>query len=178
MRVTVTLLAASLVFAIALPASADDGWGFRLTTPRGGMVEEGDDLLIAIPGGRAWGITSGLQRLPEDGGVVIADIEVRDDRVREAFLRLAYYDRAIGRPRQTVIVDSAPVRAGQRSILEVRIEAPPGAIAYRIRILGRLEPGGAAQAAAAIAIHDVWIGDPTPSPTPLAARRTRLIAER
>jgi len=178
MRLAATILAASFLVAVALPASADDGWGFRLTTPRGGMVDEGDDLLIAIPGGRAWGITSGLRRLSEDDAIVTADIEVRDDRVSEAFLRVAYYDRATGRPRQIEVVDSTGVRVGHRSIVEVRIGPPPGAIAYRVRILGRLEPGAAASSGGAIAVHDVRIGYATPSPTPAAVRRTRLIAER
>lgn len=161
--------------AAASPAAADDGTRFRLTTPRGEIIDDGDELLVAIPAGRAWGITSGLQRLADAGATIAAEIEVRDPLVREAFLRVAYYERASGRPRQLFTEDSAAVAFGERARVEVRLEPPPDAVAYRARVLGRLVGEGERSESGAIAVRDLTVERASSSPE---VRRTRLIAER
>ncbi len=169
-----SLAAALALLLIAVPASADDGWGFRLTTPRGEIVDDGEELLVAIPGGRAWGIASGLQRLPDAGTTISVDIELRDVSVREAFLRIAYYARVTGRPRQVDVADSPLVRSGERARVEVRIDPPDGAVAYRARVLGRLLSGAERSSAGGIAVRDLLVEGASPSPGP---RRTRLIPD-
>lgn len=67
-----------------------------------------------------------------------AIVEVRDVDVREAFVRIAYYDRATGRPRQIALSDAPVVRAGDTASLDVPLDPPAGAIAYRVRVLARL----------------------------------------
>jgi hypothetical protein len=66
---------------------------------------------------------------------------VADDEVREAFARVAYYASATGRPRQIAVSDSVPVVAGEGRVLVVALDPPPGAVAYRVRVLARLRPG-------------------------------------
>lgn len=169
------ILVALLLACVAAPpavASADDGWRFRLTTPRGEIVDDGDELLVAIPGGRAWGITTGLLRLPEPGTLVSALIDVRDARVREAFLRVAYYERASGRPRQVLVQDSAPVRAGEQARVVLRLDPPEGAVAYRARVLGRLLAEVEASSSGAIGVREVQVGSGSRAPE---VRRTRLM---
>lgn len=131
--------------AVAGTASADDGWGWRRTTPRAELSEDGDDLLIAIPGSRAWGLQGAMRALPPAGTVLTTEVEVRDPRVREVFLRVAYYGRtrAGARPRQISVTDSEPGRPGETVLLSVAIEPPSRATAYRLRILGRLAAGQA-----------------------------------
>jgi hypothetical protein len=63
---------------------------------------------------------------------------VRDPDVREAFVRIAWYDRAVGRPKQFSLSDARLVRAGETATLEVPLLPPDGAIAYRVRVLARL----------------------------------------
>jgi lipid A disaccharide synthetase len=53
-------------------------------------------------------------------------------------VRIAWYDRPSGRPKQFAISDTRLVRAGETVTLEVPLDAPPGAIAYRIRVLARM----------------------------------------
>lgn len=144
MRRSAIPLALLLAVAVprAAPASADPGdWGpFRRTTPRADVIGSGDWTLLGIPGGRAWGLESGLRGL--DGvRAVSVELAVIDPAVREAFLRIAYYARAEGRPRQITTDDSEPVSlsAGPAgTTARVWLEPPPGAVAYRIRLLGRL----------------------------------------
>jgi len=61
--------------------------------------------------------------------------------VREAFARIAYYASATGRPRQIAITDSEAVAAGEGRVLFVPLDPPPGAVAYRVRVLARLRAG-------------------------------------
>ena len=92
---------------------------------------------MGVPAGRAWGIESDLLPIPSSGALRVS-LEVSDPAVREAFVRIAYYDRATGRPRQIAIVDARAVRDGEHAALVVPLDAPPGAIAYRVRVLARL----------------------------------------
>ena len=120
-------------------AVADDGdLHFRRTTPRAAVREEPGALVIGIPGGRAWGIESALLPLPASPTTVIARLGVTDVAVREAFVRVAYYASASARTRQLAVADSAPVSAGARGVVAVALDPPPGAVAYRIRVLARL----------------------------------------
>lgn len=167
---------AAAVVALTLvpvaPASADDGWGFRLTSPRGDLVDDGDEFLLAIPAGRAWGITSGLRLLPDPGTVVSVEIDVRDPAVREAFLRIAYYERASGRPRQVQVADSVAVPFGERELVQLAIQPPPGAVAFRLRVLGRLAGDEGRSASGGIVAGDLVVAG---GRGPGEVRRTRLV---
>jgi hypothetical protein len=146
-RALFAVVALAVVVASGTTARADDDdRHFRLTTPRGSLTVAGDALVIGIPGGRAWGVESELRALPASGTRVIATVAVRDDAVREAFIRVAYYASATGRSRQIATVDSAPVTAGARRMVGVEIEPPRGAVAYRVRVLARLREPGARSA--------------------------------
>lgn len=142
-RALQAILLACAASVLAGTASADDGWGWRRTTPRGELGEDGDDLLIAIPGGRAWGLQSAMRALPAAGTVLTAEVEVRDVAVREVFLRVAYYarTRAGARPRQISIADSEPAHPSETVLLSIAVDPPTEATAYRLRILGRLAEG-------------------------------------
>ncbi|HUQ17692.1 MAG TPA: hypothetical protein VM070_07885, partial [Candidatus Saccharimonadales bacterium] len=77
--------------------------------------------------------------------------------VREAFLRVAYYARGDARSRQLATLDSAPVgvaAGGSGTVVTVRLDPPRGAVAYRIRLLGRLF--GRDERTAAGAIRARW----------------------
>ena len=140
MRRTVALTLA--VFAvIAAPAAADDDrTQFRRTTPRASLQEDAGTFTLGVPAGRAWGIESELRALPSDGALAVR-LVVQDDAVREAFARIAYYASATGRPRQIGIADSEAVAAGEGRLVVVALDPPPGAVAYRVRVLARLRPG-------------------------------------
>ena len=155
--VLIVLLALlDLVFAAAASGDPGDGDAFRRTTPRADVIRAGEWTLLGIPGGRAWGLESGLR--PLDGAVqVTVELAAIDPAVREAFLRVAYYARADARSRQLLIADSSPVTvaAGSGGVaLVVRLEPPPNAIAYRVRLLGRLF--GREQRTVAGAIRARW----------------------
>ena len=138
-RVLATLfLAVIVIAALAVAASADGGAPYRRTTPRGSFGLDGPALLVGVPGGRAWGIESALIPVPEDHAGLRATLEVSDPLVREAFVRVAWYDRASGRPRQFALTDARFVRAGETATVEVALDPPPGAVAYRLRVLARL----------------------------------------
>jgi hypothetical protein len=126
-----------LLLAASAPGFADDEPRFRRTTPRGAFERDGATLIVGIPGGRAWGIESQLRALPA-GGALRVTLEVDDPSVREAFVRVAYYDRATGRPRQIAIADGAVIHDRERATAVIPLEPPPGAVAYRVRVLGRL----------------------------------------
>jgi hypothetical protein len=135
------LLALLLCALLPATAAADDAdHRFRRTTPRADLERQGGALVVGVPGGRAWGVESELRRLPA-AGVVLVRLEVDDDAVREAFVRVAYYASLSGRPRQVEIVDSDAVNSGERRLLIVRLDPPPDAVAYRVRVLARLAPG-------------------------------------
>src|SRR6266480_6328171 len=141
-RMRKRFLIVSFVLAIAqlvaLGVAADEEGRFRRTTPRGSFGRDGPELLVGVPGGRAWGIESELLPVPADRSAVRATVEVRDTTVREAFVRVAWYARATGRPRQFALSDATLVRAGETVTLEIGLDPPPGAVAYRLRVLARL----------------------------------------
>src|SRR5881409_3993610 len=138
--------------ALAIQASADDGPPYRRTTPRGSFGVDGPELVVGVPGGRAWGIESALLPVPAEHAGFHATIEVRDTEVREAFIRVAWYDRATGRPRQFALSDARFVSAGETATLEVALDPPAGAVAYRVRVLARLRTPDALSAADAVTV--------------------------
>src|SRR5437870_9889070 len=113
---------------VGLSASADGGPPYRRTTPRGSFGVDGPELVVGVPGGRAWGIESALLPVPAERAGFHATIEVRDPEVREAFIRVAWYDRATGRPRQFALTDARYVRAGETATLELALDPPPLAV--------------------------------------------------
>ena len=133
----------SLAPAMSSLALADDGAPFHRTTPRGALAATGDELLVGVPGGRAWGIESDLRPVPLEPSHLVVRLSVSDPAVREAFVRVAYYASATGRTRQIAIADSAAVAAGARATVALAIEPPSGAVAYRVRVLARLADPGA-----------------------------------
>ena len=146
------LCAVAVAAALAVSASADERPPFRRTTPRGSFGEVGTELLVGVPGGRAWGVESALILVPEQRSGFRAMVEVSDPEVREAFVRVAWYDRATGRPRQFALTDARFVRAGETATLEIALDPPAGAVAYRIRVLARLHMPQALSAADAIRV--------------------------
>jgi len=106
---------------VGLSASADGGPPYRRTTPRGSFGADGPQLVVGVPGGRAWGIESGLVPVPDGRAGFRATLEVSDPLVREAFVRVAWYDRA-----------------GETATVEIALDPPAGAVAYRLRVLARL----------------------------------------
>jgi hypothetical protein len=133
-------LASALLVGLALTAGAlaDDDPQFRRTTPRGSFGRDGPALSVGVPGGRAWGIESELRAVPGERSSFRATIEVSDPAVREAFVRIAWYDHMAARPRQFSLTDARLVRAGESATLEITLDPPPRAVAYRIRVLARL----------------------------------------
>jgi hypothetical protein len=133
-------LAFALLIGLALtaPALADDDPQFRRTTPRGSFGRDGPALSVGVPGGRAWGIESELRAVPDERSSFRATIEVSDPAVREAFVRIAWYDRFAARPRQFSLTDARLVRAGESATFEITLDPPERAVAYRIRVLARL----------------------------------------
>ncbi len=143
MRCAIGVLCLAAILGSSSTASADDGPGFHRTTPRGSLAGSRDVLLIGVPGGRAWGIESELRLLPPPGTTLAVRLKVSDPAVREAFVRVAYYGTSAARSRQLAIGDSAPVGYGERALALLELDPPPGAIAYRIRLLARLhDPAG------------------------------------
>ena len=143
-----------LLLPLASLASADPGGPFRRTTPRGFLDRDAGGLVVGIPDGRAWGIESALRPLPSAARVTI-DLAVDDPDVAEAFVRVAYYAVADRRSRQLATIDSPFVRVGPQRRVTVEVEPPAGAVAYRVRILGRLVVG--AQVSRADAIRARWV---------------------
>ena len=134
-------LALAVLVAGGTPAAADDDRiQFRRTTPRASLQDEAGALALGVPSGRAWGIQSELRALPPEGAIAVR-LSVSDNDVREAFARIAYYASATGRPRQIAVADSEAVGAGEGRVLFVPLDPPPGAVAYRVRVLARLHPG-------------------------------------
>lgn len=140
MRRTCLLVLVLLATVVAPAAADDDRTHFRRTTPRAALEEEAGTFTLGVPSGRAWGIESELRPLPPERALAVR-IGVSDDDVREAFARVAYYASATGRPRQIAIADSEAVAAGETRVLFVPLDPPPGAVAYRIRVLARLRAG-------------------------------------
>jgi hypothetical protein len=132
------LLALVAALVVATPASADDGIHFHRTTPRASFGEEDGALVIGVPGGRAWGIESDLRPLPAAGTTLVVRLTVDDEAVREAFVRVAYYASLMGRTKQLTTADGPPVEVGAHVLVGVTLDPPPGAVAFRIRVLARL----------------------------------------
>jgi hypothetical protein len=153
-RVVAGLLCALGVAAVlSVVVSADGGPPYRRTTPRGSFGADGPELVVGVPGGRAWGIESALIPVPDQRTGFRATVEVSDPEIREAFVRVAWYDQAIGRPRQFALTDARYVRAGETATLEVALDPPAGAVAYRVRVLARLRTPEALSAADAIRVN-------------------------
>ncbi len=162
-KITVAVCCLLLLVASTGVARADDP-PFHRTTPRGALAQTDGALVIGVPGGRAWGIESELRPLPADRTTLIVRIAVRDAAVKEAFLRVAYYATAAGRSRQLATADSPPVAAGARASVAVTIEPPPGAVAYRVRLLARLtDPVGRSAADAVTGVLRVVGGFARPA---------------
>ena len=85
--------------------------------------------------------------VPDERSGLRATIDVSDPEIREAFVRVAWYDEATGRPRQFALTDARYVRAGEITTLEITLDPPPGAAAYRVRVLARLRSPDALSAA-------------------------------
>lgn len=166
-------VAITLLLGIAAPAAADDDLRFRRTTPRSPLHLAGDELAFGVPAGRAWGLESQLIRIGPGGGTVALDLAVNDAAVSEGFVRIAWYARDEGRPRQIAIEDAPAVLAGieRRSVL--RLDPPEGAIAFRVRVLARLRAGTAASSPDALTVSRARL-DPADRPRPAL---TRLLAE-
>lgn len=154
------VLAVALLLVVAAPAAADDDMRFRRTTPRAPLAVSGDELLFGVPAGRAWGLESRLVRIGRDGATVALDLAVSDPAIREGFVRIAWYTRDEGRPRQIAIEDAPAVRSGIERRIVVRLEPPDGAIAFRMRVLARLGPGATLSREDAIGVSrlrlDAW----------------------
>lgn len=144
------------------PADLADSGRFRRTTPRASLDRDAGGLVVGIPSGRAWGIESALLPL---GGASRATLvlAVDDPDVAEAFVRVAYYARADARSRQLATRDSPFVRVGEDRRITVELVPPPGAVAYRVRVLGRLVAGARLSRVDAIHVR----------PDPAAAERGR-----
>ena len=140
MRRTLSLALVVLAVVAAPAAADDDRTHFRRTTPRATLEEAAGTFTLGVPSGRAWGIESELRPLPPAGALAVR-LTVSDEEVREAFARIAYYASATGRPRQIAIADSEAVAAGEGRVLFVPLDPPPGAVAYRVRVLARLRAG-------------------------------------
>ena len=147
---TIPLVILVLLLLRMEPALADDGPTFHRTTPRGSFGDRGGALIVGIPGGRAWGIESDLRPLPAPGTTLYVRLAVSDPVVREAFVRVAFYASATVRTRQLATYDSAPVTAPRGALVAVPFEPPPGAVAYRVRVLARLSDADATSADDAI----------------------------
>lgn len=138
-RRSVLLLVPAVLIVFGSPVLADTG-PFRRTTPRASFDRDADGLVVGIPGGRAWGIESGLEPLAGAGALRLV-LAVDDPDVAEAFVRVAYYAYGDARSRQLATQDSAFVRVGEDRRIVIDLAPPPGAVAYRVRVLGRLVAG-------------------------------------
>ena len=167
------LLAPLLLILSAGPSLADTG-PFRRTTPRASLERDAGGLVVGIPSGRAWGIESGLERLAGSDALHLV-LAVDDPDVAEAFVRIAYYARDDARSRQLATQDSAFVRVGEDRRIVIDLTPPPGAIAYRVRVLGRLVTGATRSRSDAIHARldgaPVERGRPRPSLTRLETDR-------
>ena len=165
------IVAIALLITLSTPAVADDVPRFHRTTPRGAFGADGPELLVGVPGGRAWGIESELRLVPDERSALRATVEVDDPTVREAFVRIAWYDHIGGRPRQFALSDARFVAAGETATLEIALDPPPGAVAYRLRVLARLVAHDAVSDAEAVRVR---LSGPLPRPQRLPLTRLLL----
>lgn len=165
-------LCVSLFLFGTAPARAEDGTTFRRTTPRAPIEVRGDEISFGVPAGRAWGLESRL--VPIRGGASVAlDLGVRDELVGGAFVRIAWYDRDEGRPRQMLVEDAPEVLPGVHRRVVMQLAPPDGAVAFRVRVLARVTPGAPSSREAAIVVGRVRVdGEVRPRPA-----LTRLWAE-
>ncbi|MDQ6858940.1 MAG: hypothetical protein M3Z65_08110 [Chloroflexota bacterium] len=172
MRFAPIALAVLALHVYGSVAAADPGDFGRVhrTTPRGSLEREPSGLVVGIPSGRAWGIESDLIPL-DGGGRVTVVLAVEDPDVAEAFVRIAYYARSDARSRQLATRDSPFVRVGEERRIAVDLDPPAGAIAYRVRVLGRLVSGAVRSRIDAITVQPLAAaadrGRPRPSLTRL-----------
>lgn len=150
-----------LLVLLVQPAAADDGPGFRRTTPRSPLRVAASGVLFGIPHGRAWGLESRLLRIGAAGATVALDLGVDHPSVREAFVRIAWYDRDHGRPRQILIEDSAEVHFGVDRRIVLELHPPADAIAFRVRVLARVVDGSPASGADAVTASRTLIEEGT-----------------
>lgn len=165
-------IAWSATTAVADPGDVGDLLRLRRTTPRASLDRDTGGLIVGIPSGRAWGIEGAL--IPLDGrSRVTLELAVDDPDVAQAFVRVAYYARADARSRQLETRDSPFVRVGQDRRIAIELVPPPGAVAYRVRVLGRLVAGAARSRLDAIHVRPdtrpAEQGRPRPSLTRLEA---------
>lgn len=168
----VGFLCLAILLVLSDTASAEDGTTFRRTTPRAPLRVAADELVFGIPSGRAWGLESRLIRIGSHATVAL-DLGVRGQEIREAFVRIAWYDRDAGRPRQMLVQDAPVVLPGVQRRVVAHLEAPQGAVAFRIRVLARVTPGTPASRDDALAVARVRV-DPS---IRLRPALTRLWAE-
>ena len=162
----------AVLIGLAASAHAEDGTTFRRTTPRAPMRVSAEQIVFGIPAGRAWGLESRL--IPIAGSASVAlDLGVSDGSVREAFVRIAWYDRDEGRPRQMLVEDAPHVLPGVERRVVVRLEPPDGAVAFRVRVLARVIPGPSSSRAGAVSVARVRVD----RPARLRPALTRLWAE-
>jgi hypothetical protein len=170
------VLVGSVVFgsvALADPGGPPGPGPFRRTTPRGSLDRDAGGLVIGIPSGRAWGIESALLPLAGTARVSLV-LAVDDPDVSEAFVRVAYYARADARTRQLATRDSPFLRVGEDRRIVIELDSPPGAVAYRVRVLGRLVATAVLSRVDAIRVR------PDPAPAERGRQRpslTRLQAD-
>jgi hypothetical protein len=146
---------------------------FRRTTPRASLDRDAGGLIVGIPSGRAWGLESALIPIADVSRATLV-LSVDDPDVAEAFVRVAYYAREDTRSRQLATRDSPFVRVGEDRRIAVELVPPPGAIAYRVRVLGRLVAGAVRSRVDAIHVR------PDPAPAERGRQRpslTRLEAD-
>ena len=167
-KVIAGLFAAFVVVAALCVVASADGPPYRRTTPRGSFGSDGPELLVGVPGGRAWGIESDLVAVPQERSGLRATIEVSDPEIREAFVRIAWYDKMTGRPRQFALTDARYVRSGETATLELTLDPPAGAVAYRVRVLARLREPHALSATDAIRVS---LSPPYGVPVPIPSTR-------
>ena len=162
-------LAVAISLAAAMPVAADDGPGFRRTTPRSPLRIAGEELAFGVPAGRAWGLESRLVRIGREGTTVAIDLAVSDPAIREGFVRVAWYARDDGRPRQIAIEDAPAVLAGIERRIVVRLAPPEDAVAFRIRVLARVSEGAAASRGDALTVSRMRL-DTADRPRPALTR--------
>lgn len=156
-RVRRVALSIAFLAFLAAPAAADDDVRFRRTTPRAPLQVTSDELVFGVPAGRAWGLESQLIRIGRGGASVALDLAVDDPAISEGFVRIAWYARAEGRPRQIAIEDAPEVAHGIERRIIVRLDPPDDAVAFRIRVLARVGGGAAASREDALTVGRVQL---------------------